>query len=234
MSTTSSSTQAVSETRVLRLWLGAPLQSWGTASRFEVRATELAPSKSGVIGLLCAALGRPRDRPVDDLAALRFGVCVERGGSVLRDFHTVGAGTDPVAVASGAKGRGIVTERYYLEDAAFVVGLEGTDEAFARQLLAAVRAPRWLLALGRRSCPPAGPIVDQHAIFAGSLEDALADGWRPAGLPPEYRPAARVELLLEDEMGSVVLNDQPAARAFEERSFRPRRVRSVTIERPAA
>lgn len=224
----------MSETSVLRLWLGGPLQSWGTASRFEVRATELAPSKSGVIGLLCAALGRPRDRPVDDLAALRFGVCVERSGSVLRDFHTVGAGTGRLIAASGAKRDGIVTQRYYLEDAAFVVGLEGDDEAFARELLAAVREPRWLLALGRRSCPPAGPIVDEHAIFSGSLEDALAEGWRPAGVPAAYAPAARVALLLEDEQGAVVLNDQPAGRAFEERTFRPRRVRSLTIDRPGA
>jgi CRISPR system Cascade subunit CasD len=231
---TSSRMSAVSEPHVLRLWLGGPLQSWGTASRFEVRSTELAPSKSGVIGLLCAALGRSRDRPVDDLAALRFGVCIERPGSVLRDYHTVGTGTGRLTAASGNKREGIVTERYYLEDAAFVVGLEGEDEGFARELLAAVRAPRWLLGLGRRSCPPAGPMVDDQAIFAGCLKDALAEGWRPAGIPPGYGFEPSVELLIEDEQGSVVLNDQPAATAFADRTFPPRRVRSMTIQRPAA
>lgn len=196
-----------------------------------MRSTELAPSKSAIVGMLCAALGRPRGQPVDDLAALRFGVCVEQPGSVLRDFHTVGAGTDPVALASGGRGRGIVTERYYLEDAAFVVGLAGSDERLARALLAAIRSPRWLLGLGRRSCPPAGPMVDEHAIFTGSLEDALSDGWRPKGVPSEYRVAARVDLLLEDDEGNVIVNDQPTGSAFARRTFSPRRVRTVTIER---
>jgi CRISPR system Cascade subunit CasD len=224
----------MSERCVLRLWLSGPLQSWGTASRFEVRSTELAPSKSATIGLLCAALGRGRDQPVDELAALRFGVCIESPGAVLRDFHTVGAGTDPVAVASGGAGRGIVTERYYLEDAAFVVGLEGHDEQLARALLSAVRAPRWLLSLGRRSCPPAGPLVDDRAIFRGTLEDALREGWRPAGVPPAYPRKSRVELLLEDDHGPLVLNDQPSGAAFAHRAFRPRRARTTTIEREAA
>ncbi len=46
---------------------------------------------------------------------MRFGVRVERPGAVLRDYHTVGAADDAgVAVASGARGRGIQTERFYL------------------------------------------------------------------------------------------------------------------------
>lgn len=224
----------MSERCVLRLWLSGPLQSWGTSSRFEVRSTELAPSKSAVIGLLCAALGRERGAAVDDLGALRFGVCVERSGSVLRDFHTVGAGTDPVAVASGAKGRGIVTERYYLEDAAFVVGLEGKDPHLARALLAAVRSPRWLLALGRKSCPPASPLADDQSIFTGCLEDALRDAWRPMGVPAVYAPRETVDALIEDDLGTVVLNDQPVGAAFERRSFSPRRATWTRIRRAPA
>lgn len=217
----------------LRLWLSAPLQSWGTSSRFELRTTEMAPSKSGVIGVLCAALGRIRSEPVDDLAALRFGVALERPGRVLRDFHTAGAGTDPIAVASGAKARGVVTERYYLEDAAFVVGLEGTDRDFAERLAAAVRSPRWLLALGRRSCPPAGPMVDDDAVFAGGLEDALRVGWRPAAVP-SFPSRAKVRLLVEDEAGETAVDDQPLGSAFAQRTFATRRVRVCEVDRTAS
>ena len=46
----------------LLLALEGPLQSWGTSSRFSERGSGLEPSKSGVIGLLCAALGRRRPR----------------------------------------------------------------------------------------------------------------------------------------------------------------------------
>jgi len=215
----------------LRIWLSAPLQSWGTASRFEARTTDLAPSKSGVVGLLCAALGRHRGEPVDDLAALRFGVRVETPGSVLRDFHTVGAGRDAsgIAVASGARSqaRGVVTQRYYLQDAAFVAGLEGDDPELLSQLRDAVARPRWPLALGRRSCPPAGPLVDADALVAEPLEVALARHWCPAGAPDGLLGTGEdVELLIEDAKGALELQDAPLGAAFRNRTFAVRRVRS--------
>src|SRR5258706_11213757 len=74
----------------LLLRLAAPMQSWGTQSRFVVRDTGLEPSKSGVIGLLCAALGRPREAPMEDLARLRMGVRVDREGVMQTDYHTAG------------------------------------------------------------------------------------------------------------------------------------------------
>ena len=51
---------------VLLLRLAGPMQSWGVESRFTVRDTGLEPSKSGVVGLLCAALGRRRDADIAD------------------------------------------------------------------------------------------------------------------------------------------------------------------------
>ena len=71
----------------LLLRLAAPLQAWGTDSKFEVRRTNREPSKSGVIGLLAAALGLRRDADLSELSALRFGVRVDRNGEVIKDFH---------------------------------------------------------------------------------------------------------------------------------------------------
>ena len=64
------------------LRLAAPLQAWGADSKFETRKTAREPTKSGVIGLLAAALGLRRDEtePLTRLAGLRFGVRVEREG----------------------------------------------------------------------------------------------------------------------------------------------------------
>ena len=62
----------------LLLRLAAPMQSWGTDSKFEWRRTERAPTKSSVIGLIAAALGRMRNESIDDLKALRFGVRVDK------------------------------------------------------------------------------------------------------------------------------------------------------------
>ena len=78
-------------TSTLLLRLAGPMQSWGTRSRFTERDTELEPSKSGVIGLICAALGRTRTESVDDLSQLRMGVRVDFQGTLSRDFHTAGA-----------------------------------------------------------------------------------------------------------------------------------------------
>src|SRR5574337_1235511 len=98
----------------LLLRLAGPMQSWGTTSRFDERDTQLEPSKSGVLGLICAALGRDRTQPVDDLAALRMGVRVDREGMLMRDYQTATG----VLIATGKAdpGRTVVSPRYYLAD----------------------------------------------------------------------------------------------------------------------
>ena len=118
----------------LLLRLSAPMQAWGTQSHFSHRDTGREPSKSGVIGLLCAALGRPRDEPVSDLAALTMGVRVDQEGILRRDFHT--AGMDGYyKVSGGVQRKNVITsERFYLVDAKFLVGLEGDPALLSRNL----------------------------------------------------------------------------------------------------
>src|SRR5688572_6451376 len=115
----------------------APLQSWGTQSEYIVRDTGREPSKSGIIGLLCAALGRERTVPMADLAALKMAVRADREGKILRDYHTIFE-------------LKVVSHRYYLSDAMFLVGLEG-ERNWLRQIEEALKHPRWLLFMGRKS-----------------------------------------------------------------------------------
>ena len=81
---------------VLLLRLAGPMQSWGTQSRFTVRDTGREPSKSGVVGLLCAAVGVPRDdeRQIRRLAELRIAVLGNGGGAGQ-------AGRDPALLLAG-------------------------------------------------------------------------------------------------------------------------------------
>ena len=65
----------------LLLRLAAPIQSWGI-DKFERRGTERIPTKSGVIGLVAAALGRRRNDQIEDLNALRFGVRIDKEGKL--------------------------------------------------------------------------------------------------------------------------------------------------------
>ena len=145
----------------LLLRLAAPLQAWGTDSKFEVRRTNREPSKSGVIGLLAAALGLRRDADLSKLSALRFGVRVDRNGEVIKDFHM-----------AKAEKTSYLTYRYYLSDAIFLVGLESEDRNFLEKIERALRNPCFPLFLGRRSCPPTLPLV------LGIREDALETALR--------------------------------------------------------
>ena len=128
----------------LLLRLAAPMQSWGSDSKFDWRRTENAPTKSGVIGLIAAALGRRRNESIEDLQALRFGVRIDKEGKLLCDFHT-----------AKSEKSAYVTYRYYLLDAVFLVGLEG-DPGLLHEIEYALNNPALPLYLGRRSCPPEG------------------------------------------------------------------------------
>lgn len=150
---------------VLLLRLAGPLQSWGSAARFARRGTENAPTKSGVLGLLAAAEGRPRNADLSDLAALRFGVRIDQPGSRLRDFHTAHHADSGKAMP--------LSERFYLSDAVFVAGVEG-EATLVRCLYEALCAPRFLPYLGRRSCPPSRPVMMGPPLEGAPLEDALA------------------------------------------------------------
>ena len=109
----------------LLLRLAAPLQAWGINSKFDIRKTEREPSKSGVVGLLAAALGRRRDESLDDLAALKFGIRSDKEGELLKDFHMV----------LKDKKTSYVTTRYYLADAIFLVGSEHRIKRFGQIFL---------------------------------------------------------------------------------------------------
>ncbi len=214
---------------VLLLRLSGPMQSWGVQSRFTVRDTGLEPSKSGVVGLLCAALGRRRDEPVDDLATLPMGVRVDQEGTMARDFHT--AGKSGILKASGRVEHKnlVVSSRYYLTDARFLVGLEGDDLKLLQKLHAALRDPHWSLYLGRKAFVPGEPVWLEDGLHLGeSLLDALKTyPW--LGGDPSQRPE-QVRLVLEDPSGSETRPDQPLS--FAARRFAPRQVNTTFIQSP--
>ncbi|MCW5250142.1 type I-E CRISPR-associated protein Cas5/CasD [Streptomyces sp. SHP 1-2] len=154
---------------VLLLCLAGPLQAWGSSARFVQRTTENAPTKSGVLGLLAAAEGRPRDAGLADLAGLRFGVRVDQPGSRIKDFHKA-ENSDTGRVMP-------LSDRYYLADAVFVAAVEG-EEGLIGRLHTAVGAPHFLPYLGRRSCPPSRPLLfdgtpDGPSLSDQPLEEAL-------------------------------------------------------------
>lgn len=212
----------------LLLQLAGPMQSWGTTSRFDERDSQLEPSKSGVIGLICAALGRDRTETVADLAHLLMGVRVDREGLLMRDYQTATG----VMTAAGKVdlGRTVVSPRYYLSDAVFLVGLEGADRDLLERVHGTLRAPAWPLALGRKGFPPGLPVWLANGLREEGLRDALLSYPRIAQPRHEHRDHP-VRFAFEHESAGSVRLDQPVA-PFSQRRFGPRYVVSEAIHVP--
>ncbi|MCX7599826.1 MAG: type I-E CRISPR-associated protein Cas5/CasD [Armatimonadetes bacterium] len=221
---------------VLLLRLAGPMQSWGTQSRFTDRDTGREPSKSGVVGLLAAALGVPRtdEGTIARLAALRMGVRVDREGQVRTDFHTAGGGRVPglkrygVAKADGSslKDNTVVSYRHYLCDAEFLVGMEGNDRAWLDQLDAALANPVWPLYLGRKSFPPSLPV--RVGVSDLSLLDALRSvPWRSRHDDDKPDPQRGLRVVIETTDPTFEARyDQPVSFHILDRSYRLRYVRT--------
>lgn len=213
--------------------LEGPLQSWGTQGRFKIRDTETEPSKSGVIGLVGAALGMPRDdaATLAQLAFLRMAVRVDREGTLLRDYHTVGGGDfrGQKHGVGGKEGVTVLTERHYLADAVFLAALGGDDHALVERIAAALADPVWPLFLGRKACVPSAP------PFAGIVDDDPESASRKAPWPvPRWgdRAPARLRLVLEADAGRPRF-DQPVSFQLYERGHARRFVRVEWMDGPS-
>lgn len=179
----------------LLLRLEGPMQAWGDQeSKFVIRRSAKAPTKSGVMGLLCAALGVSRaEAPavwLPKLSGLRMGVRIDRAGVRWWDYHTVGAGME-MRIAEGegkTKPGALLSRREFLCDASFLVALQGEAELIA-DLYAALQKPKWTLYLGRKSCPPSRPLLEHAPTMHSNLYTALVSvPWRPrlkGDMPPD-------------------------------------------------
>ncbi|WP_283133413.1 type I-E CRISPR-associated protein Cas5/CasD [Rhizohabitans arisaemae] len=233
----------------LVLRLAGPLQSWGDRSLFNRRTTRPEPTKSGVLGLLAAAQGRPREQILGDLLTLRMGIRVDQPGSLLRDYHTVSDYRGRPLPQAGVTAKGIqkptsppkrthLTERFYLQDAIFLAVLYG-PLPLVETLADAVRRPTFPLALGRRSCVPTQPI--SLGIRRTSLEDTLrAEPWQVTRYGREARERrsrkrpATIDLpaTVEDPEGHDVVNDVPLSFDPRDRAYTSRRVQHLWVTVP--
>ncbi len=173
-----------------------------------------------MVGLLAAALGRDRGEDVSDLAALRMGVRVDRKGVLKVDYQTA----QNVLAADLKAKRDVQSWRYFLSDAAFLVGLEG-ERALLEALHRALKNPRFPLYLGRKSYVPSPPPYLHDGLVEVPLEEALK------GYPYLVGKVPREDLLLvlEAEEGRLVY-DQPAG-PFSERRFAARHVREEVLRK---
>lgn len=220
----------------LALCFDAPMQSWGIRSRGIIRDTMTEPTKSGVLGLLCAALGIDRndDDALAELARLRLAVRVDREGVVERDYHV----TQNVPTTQGTGHRTVVSERYYLADALFLVALEG-DERLLTRVATAVERPHWRLSFGRKAYVPARPLLAKgEGPAPRTAEEVLARyGWLENSAQTRSlmkgrtgRPGLRTIVECpSDTPGAQVRHDHPLSFVDGSRRFAPRTVRTGEV-----
>ncbi|WP_166787001.1 type I-E CRISPR-associated protein Cas5/CasD [Cryobacterium sinapicolor] len=168
-------------TRSLLLRFAAPQQSWGSTELSD-RNSEPLPTRSGVVGMLAAALGAARGDWPAWLWATDIWVRVDRKGGLSSDFHTVGLAATSVQdirsrhrqvtggrgkadfivpLGSGTKwtlgGGTMVTNRQYLADAEFLVAISHVDVDRVAELAHATRNPVFMTYLGRKAFAPTFP-----------------------------------------------------------------------------
>lgn len=217
------------------------MQSWGTRSRWDVRDTGLEPTKSGVIGLLGAAMGLERGSPkLEELDAnLRFGVRVDRPGVVATDYHTVtgyhrtaageykhsGGTAKALEAAKKHDPATIVSPRDYLHDAIFLAALQGPGNLLEDSRLALAN-PVWPLFLGRKGCPPARPLIAKCETPYTDAEAALSKYPRH----PRAMAGGSLTAYVEDPNGN--LERQDALRINPLRMYDFRSCRYLEVDPP--
>ena len=201
-------TASAANTVLLRL--EGPLQAWGDNSKFVIRRTAEAPTKSGVLGLICCAMGLSRHEArnrLPELNELLMGVRVDRPGTRWWDYHTVGAKIGILkADGKGIKRTGggkedpietLITRREYLCDASFLVALQGDSQQIGA-VHRALKSPAWPVFLGRKSCPPTTPVLAGEPAYCADLREALqAQPWRRRCEKDEQPEEGRVPGLIE-------------------------------------
>lgn len=171
--------------------LMAPLASFGERAGNVERSTADRPARSALIGLAGAALGiRRDDREGQGRLAQSFRVATAtfRAGTLVSDFHTYQSLPSASKPAPRTRAEALsrkedlntsITRREYRShvwhEAAYAhePGAHWTLE----QLADAFRSPRFVLFLGRKSCPLGAPL-DPRIIKADDVRDLFAQRLR--------------------------------------------------------
>lgn len=194
------------------------MQSWGTSSHFETRNTDYYPSKSAVIGVIAAGFGYSRDEDdiIRELNKLDFAVRVDQVGLLKKDYQTA---------RRLKKDEPYVTNRYYLEDAIFVVAISNDDDKWIEEIYTAIKNPYFQPFMGRRSCPVQPDfvidMVETGAIEAlQNLEWQASDWYKKRNR--NYVADIYADKDLLPESGYTMRNDRVISFSQKERKFGPR------------
>ena len=194
----------------LPLHLYADKQSWGGFGARSIRASMDFHTKSGLVGLMGAALGIPRDGDFSSLLSLKFATRLDREGSREIDYQTSRKMGKEDAVSDQ-------TWREYLIWYGFTAFVSGSAEVLW-SVYEAFQAPKFASYLGRKNCQPAVDICPVQPLSM-PLEGALEDYWPDYTDPDMRRHQFEID---EDRLDQGVLrSDEPRRwREFSQRTVK--------------
>lgn len=231
------------------LWLEAPLQSWGSDSKFWRRDTLKFPTKSGIIGLLLCAMGETgaQKELLKKMSTLKISVfsylkTYAKDGilkkvkktHLLRDYHVIGNGykkddvwhemnslkkLDGTSTSCGTK----ITQRFYLQNAKFGVIIETSNEISDR-IEQSLKFPVYDIYLGRKNCVPTDFVFQGMFVSHEDAEKKLQQITSEKKLSLEFTV---IEGNLPDKGDVISLNDIPI-QFGEEKKYSDRQVTIIT------
>lgn len=191
------------------------MASWGDIAVGEQRPSHAYPTKSAILGLLCAAQGITRDEDeamVQLNAEVKMAIQIFHRGHFLTDYHTIQAAPQVAlkkkaytrkeelealsryqAAGSGNSGT-ILSSREYRMEAYYRVALQADPERL-RIVEASLKEPAFVLYLGRKACPlalPLAPYVSDVSFFEDAFDDYVSGSSRAS----EPKVSAALEKIL--------------------------------------
>ena len=170
--------------------LCASLGSFGGYSGHERRNSGNMPYRSAILGLIGAALGIERSDHEGQISLLKYGIASKllAENSFLRDFHTVQSINSTIKrpnsrksaflAASGKNIKTIITKRDYRTDIAVAISVWNQGGNWSLEDIAeALKFPKFLLYVGRKSCPLSAPLNPQ-IVSAINPIDSLSTVYR--------------------------------------------------------
>lgn len=172
----------------------APLAAFGGLAVGELRPSWERPAKSAILGLVAGALGKERDDTEAHVALdreLLYAVRtedmrVQSSRRLITDYHTIQApprgrarhfATRREEVADKQKLTTILSYREYRSDCSFSIALWSRSSSLRfslEQIAAALRKPRFIPYVGRKSCPSMLPmyplLIETHTVEEAFIE----------------------------------------------------------------
>jgi len=215
--------------KTLKFDLRGLMSGWGQPNHWVVRKSYSFPTKSGIIGMLCCAMGIDRENATKEVLKpfqdLKMGVSLEKNGNKSIDFMICGFDVRRPMANGKSKDSTVVSRVEYTFDPEYKIFIHG-EENFLESIKKYLENPRWNIYMGRKNCSISVPIIPQ--ILEGNFIDVVKQNISQTDVYFDF-----MEDLKNDPdvifLKEFIVNDVPVD--FSKRLFKPRIIMKVSFNK---